>query len=352
MKTKLSYFLATGIFIFCACQNANRNNSADQQIDSTKVVKDASYYQSKGYQVFSEFNLAIKCPCTLEDASKQTPGDNDLAYACIQNENSKEKLLMYQIIIKRLPVGYLNATEAEKKEAEKKLFDTFKGNSERVVFNNVNAVVVNFNEDIYTGKAIAFIKDGISYLFEVITNDLLTQKFNFFTNNIKFIEKAIDVPTSSTTKDSVHSANTNTFINNILSIEYPKNWEKKGNNTPNTILIVVSPYINDVTYMQNFNILVSSDKRTYDEIWVSTKSQMTTYFKGFNLISRIDYTSNNVKGKRTEYCAYLQDFFIHFVFYEFLHKNNYISITFSTDQKMYSSQKHNITEIIKTLKLF
>jgi hypothetical protein len=152
-----------------------------------QAVKDASYYKSKGYQVFSEFGFAVKCPKSLEDISSQMRAENDISYGCILNDNSRDKLVMYQVLVKKIPVGYLQASAAEKEKVEEQFFSSFSGEKKRVIFNNLNAVVVSFigKEDI-TGKAIIFIRNGATYSFNLMTNDGLEQKFNLLTNNIKF----------------------------------------------------------------------------------------------------------------------------------------------------------------------
>ncbi len=150
------------------------------------IPKDASYYQAKGFQTFAEFNFAIKCPCSLSDVSHRSPGDNDLSYGCVMNENSDAKLIMYQILVKKIPAGYQDATPEKKKEVEEKLFSTFGGNKKIVSFNNVNAVIVSYSNKGITGKAMAFIKNGATFTFNLMTNDGLEEKFNSLTNNIKF----------------------------------------------------------------------------------------------------------------------------------------------------------------------
>ena len=156
------------------------------QAQQPPIPKDAAYYRSKGYQVFPEFEFAVKCPCTLSDISQRVHGDNDLSYGCTMNENSDEKFIMYQILVKKVPDGYLYASVDKKKEVEEKLFTSFDGETKRVVFNGVNAVVISYNNKGITGRAIAFIKNGATFTFNLMTNDGLEENFNSLTNNIKF----------------------------------------------------------------------------------------------------------------------------------------------------------------------
>jgi hypothetical protein len=157
----------------------------DAQTD--KIPRDATYYKSKGYQVFPEFGFAVKCLCTLGDISNQMKGDNDLSYGCVVNKDSQDKLIMYQILVKKVPEGYKHASAAKQKEFEDKISSFFTGDKKKVVFNNVNAIVVKYNHNNqFTGKAIIFIKNGATFTFNLMTNDGLEQKFNQLSNDIKF----------------------------------------------------------------------------------------------------------------------------------------------------------------------
>ena len=148
------------------------------------IPRDASYYKAKGFQVFPEFGFAVKCDCLLEDISDQMKGNNDLAYGCYQNRGSKDNIVMTQIVAKRAPSSFLNASAAKKHEAENKLFSMMGG--EKVVFLGQNAVVVNSTSNGNAGRAISFIRNGATYSFMMFTNNGLDSRFNYLTNNIKF----------------------------------------------------------------------------------------------------------------------------------------------------------------------
>lgn len=152
----------------------------------SQAAKDEGYYQLKGYQTFPQFSFAVKCSCTLEDISRKMNGDYDLTQACIMNENSFDKLVMYQVLVKKCPEGFIHAPESERKKFEEKLSSFFEGQKQKVVFNGVNSTVISYTDKGRTGKAIVFIKNGATYTFNLITNDGLDQKFNALTNNIKF----------------------------------------------------------------------------------------------------------------------------------------------------------------------
>jgi tetratricopeptide (TPR) repeat protein len=158
-------------------------------ISPNQSVRSEEYYQSKGYQIFPEFRIAVKCDCKLQDISTDTPGNFDISLGCANNTDSKEKVVMYQVMINKFPLSYSEATYAKKKKFAADFFSRLgsTGNSKRVIFNNEDAIVVDY---IYKGKikgkSIAFIKDNANFGFNVMTNDNIDQKFNKLTNNIEF----------------------------------------------------------------------------------------------------------------------------------------------------------------------
>jgi hypothetical protein len=150
----------------------------------TPIPRNASYYKSKGFQVFPEYGLAIKASCLLEDISRQMSGDNDLAYGCIQNENSNTLFIMTQLIVKRVPEGYMHASSSQKVEVENKMLSILGG--ERIVFLGQNAVLKNYTNRGFSSRSISMIKKGSVYTFNMSTNNDLNGNFNRLTNSIKF----------------------------------------------------------------------------------------------------------------------------------------------------------------------
>lgn len=148
------------------------------------IPRNAAYYKSKGFQVFPEFGLAIKSSCLLEDVSNQMSGDNDLAYGCIQNESSKTAFIMTQLIVKRVPEGYLRASQSKKAEVENKMLTILGG--ERIVFLGQSAVLKNYVNRGLSSRSISMIRKGSIYTFNMSTNDDLSGQFNRLTNSVKF----------------------------------------------------------------------------------------------------------------------------------------------------------------------
>lgn len=151
---------------------------------------DASYYRSKGYQVFERFDLAVKAPVKLFDISDQAQGDFAMNYGGIVDDG-KSTMAAYQIMITNLPHGYLDYSESEIKVLVDNLIkDKISG------FNNVKKIY--FGEDDcpgysmetsiygYKQKSVMFYRNGHIYAVSVISNYQLEQRFNQFTNGVKF----------------------------------------------------------------------------------------------------------------------------------------------------------------------
>jgi len=197
MKTiQLKLFVSALLIFPFMSQSSNGDpsffipNSGEPRMTTlSSQEKNASYYISKGYQVFKKFNLAIKLPVKLTDMSSQTKSNNDLFYGGFLNKNSESKVVFYQVIINPLPAGYKDLNPSEKKTFEAKLLnEKFPGNKKKVVFMGVNAFVLSYRQNGYSGRSLVFIKYGKIYGFNLMTNDDITSKFNAMTNNIEFFE--------------------------------------------------------------------------------------------------------------------------------------------------------------------
>lgn len=153
-------------------------------------VKNASYYQSKGYQVFTKLRLAVKAPVKLEDVSKQAEGDFALNYAGIEDE-SKSTTAFYQIMVTSLPVGYQDYTESQMQsivdEFLKDMVNQFT-NVKRIYFGEEGCpgYVGDTKYNGYKQRAVLFYRKGHVYAITLITNYQLEQRFNKFTNGVKF----------------------------------------------------------------------------------------------------------------------------------------------------------------------
>ena len=161
--------------------------------DDTILVKNASYYRSKGYQVIPEFNIALKAPCKLKDVSRQASGDFDLNYAGAENENNPSKFAGYQIIITRLPVSYKYMSLEDQKAVKKNLLvqaQLMKDYKKvKVGHEEYEGFVMESSHNGNKLKGLTFIKDDLVLGLVVISNNDLESRFNQFTNSLHFINE-------------------------------------------------------------------------------------------------------------------------------------------------------------------
>lgn len=187
MKLQKLFLLCILLLLSYSCVDNNaktseNNLSTYENENLESIKKDKLYYINKGFQVYPEFDIALNFPCKLEDASLKTSGNYDLCLAGF-NKNS-----FYQVLVKIFPTGYKNSSEEEKQEVESKFFSSFPGEKEFVVYNNHKAAVIKYNKDNLKGKALIFIKNEKSYIFNLLSSGNITSLFNSMTNNIIFYD--------------------------------------------------------------------------------------------------------------------------------------------------------------------
>ena len=153
--------------------------------------RDITYYKSKGFQVFPQYHLAVKCPVLLTDISNKSKANFDLHYGGVENDAN-----FYELIIFDLPLGYRDLSADEKTKFEIKfLSDKFPGKTVITEMGGkvISAKVMEYSHQQGQGKGFAFIFEGKVFAFNVIAKTGVSEKFNTLTNNIIFY---ID-PTSS-----------------------------------------------------------------------------------------------------------------------------------------------------------
>ena len=153
-------------------------------------AKNASYYQSKGYQVFAKLRLAVKAPVKLEDVSWQAKGDFTLNYAGVEDDN-KSTMAFYQIIVTTLPAGFQDYSESQMQSIVdgvlKDMVSQFT-NVKRVSFGEEGCLgyVGDTRHNGYNQRGLIFYRKGHLYAITLITNYQLEQRFNRFSNGVKF----------------------------------------------------------------------------------------------------------------------------------------------------------------------
>jgi hypothetical protein len=362
---KIGYplFILVMILFSCHYQQPKETTSEKQQETfyyndgNDDRSHDANYYLSKGYQVFPEFDLAIKSPCQLTDQSLQSSANHDFIMGCFVNEHSNRDMEFYQVIINKLPLGYRDLNKTEQKDFEAEMLDKLAdGGSKDVVFyDSISGKVFDFTQNGYSARALVFIWNGKTYGFTLITNNELDKNFNKWTNKIELL-KAVKIASvmSQDKKGMIEKkeipSDWNTFSHPLFDIAYPPKWEEFDTGYEKTVLAVMSPYVDDFTFRQNLNIIISNENRSFDKIWESLSKQMRR-MPGYKVLQRTDFILDGVAGKRTEYNALLNDFYLRSVTYEFLIKGKLITMTFATDDRFYDRQKHQIENIVKSLTL-
>lgn len=172
--------------LFCSCNyqpTPSNNNQSEGSIVEPKD-RDADYYISKGFQIFPQYKLAVKCPVKLTDISSKSKANFDFHYGGVENNET-----LYEIIVVNLPLGYYDLTVEEKIKLEQDfLTDKFPGKTviTEMAGKKINANVMEYSHKKGQGKGIAFILDGKTYAFNVISNNQVDKKFNSLTNNIIF----------------------------------------------------------------------------------------------------------------------------------------------------------------------
>lgn len=196
-KVILKTFALVVLFGCSNTVNENSNRSIDSAditnnnetiVNENSTIRDKNYYTSKGFQVFTKYNLAIKLPVKLADISSQDRSNHDFNYGGFENPKSKTDIAFYQIIIDDLPSSYSQLSEKEQKAMKIKILNEgFKGNKKAVTFLEQEAFVMDFvGSNGFPGKAIIFIKNAKTFGFNIMTKNKLDEKFNAMTNNIIF----------------------------------------------------------------------------------------------------------------------------------------------------------------------
>lgn len=201
MKKQLTYlFILTWALVSCQTNTPNNNqpysdnnieDSSNENVgnENTSHNRDASYYKEKGYQLFSEFGFAIKAPKQLTDISKQAQGDFTLNYAVMVNENNPSETAYYQLIIIKLPVGYKENPYIIKEKLLSMVENADNYKKVKVGYEGYDGYITEYKHNGYTGKGEMFYKDEYIFGLTVISNDNLEEKFNQFTNSLKFFNK-------------------------------------------------------------------------------------------------------------------------------------------------------------------
>ena len=148
------------------------------------------------YQEFTECGFSIKCPCKLEDISKETRTDFLINYAGITDKEDNKRIALYQLMVSKLPIGH---KDIDAKTLEDALLDKIKSTLYDLNVKEIKPIFFSYNEyPGYVGecttsngrrqKAVMFVKQNYIICLTVISNNDLISRFNKFTNSITFLD--------------------------------------------------------------------------------------------------------------------------------------------------------------------
>jgi len=345
------------------------------------TIKNESYYKSKGYQVFSDFGFAVKCPVVLKDVSRISNDDFDFNYGGFLNEKSKEKLVFYQITIVKFPVGYKDMPYEEVQKKFMEFINTnAKGEPVRWGEEEYPASVHDYVHNGYSGRGISVLVEGKVYGFNVITNDDLNAKFNSFTNNVVFFTQNSTASNSSvpssvksisgnSSNPQPQNAQTQTPANSAdnaiplpngvtytnrqkrFSIDYPNGWEKQENQYQNVQFVAFLEPENGDKFRTNFNVIVSNRSESAERLFEMTQQQNRRQFPGYRLNEKEVVAINGTNGIKQVASYDLNGYAVKGIQYILKRSDNTLySITFTVWEPHYDKDKNLLDSIIQSFK--
>ena len=332
-------------------QSENEKQNDLNSYNEIEIInRGESYYKQKGYQVFPQFNLAIKTPITLKDISYQSSNDFDLEYGAIDNQNDPLKMAVYQLMIIRLPVSYKVANYKEKEQVKKsilnKLTQDISGRYVKFSHEELDAYVANSTFNGYSSKCIYFFREDYVFCLVIISNDSLNERFNRLTNNIHFYD-------NDTSNKNISHQSYKVFKSSIydgLSIKYPKNYEIVAQPNQKVIAAFISPEDGD-TFRSNFNIVVSNTSKSIDDAALFSIRDMQLYFDDFEIVSKGYSTINNTNYYLIIANYTLANYSVKAIQYATKKNGILYIITFTVAQDEYYKEKTTINSIINSFKL-
>lgn len=367
MKTiLLCIALALSIAIFQSCLKSTQNTTSEYEPDSTASYetsidenipdnRDANYYKERGYHVFTEANIAVRTPCSLNDVSSQASGDFLINYGGVENENDERTFSAYQLIVTRFPVGYNNFSEDKKQSFREEIFssaihgvDNYK--RVKVGYEGYDGIIIESSKNGYSLKGETFIKGDFVYGLVVVSNDNLESRFNQYTNSIRFIsesmeqEKALNQNEETIEYDGYSKYNANAF-----SIKYPESWEVIENPNQYACVAILEPQKGD-NFRSNFNVVVSTQTRKLEDAFTNeTVKQIKTIYPDYEPLSKEFITLNGIKCmKITSECT-MEGYHVYQVQYFLKKGNTSYTVSFTIASRNRIKESATIENIINSL---
>jgi hypothetical protein len=345
----------------CACVNRNSQVTGSTTFnplnkDNFSSTKDEDYYRSKGYQIFSKFGLAVKCPVTLQSV----PDGNQnftLHYGGIDDNERENKGGYYEVCI--IDLSYYPSETIEQKFHHEILPRALAGceksimtvaEKERTVY------IKTYQNGGNDGKVLAFIQDGIVYMFNVIGNDKIIQRFESYTKSIAFYTENETQTDVTDVKEDI-TENISETSNMIFhqskkynySVKYPKGWVMVEDY--NQLLVFVA---GDESSTKTFNItIINNVKRGLSELVEGNKAEMKMTFPDVKFLDeynlrvngmesiKVDTQCTNIPGTGQQYNS----------MYSFLCNNKLYIVNFGCETNEINTYKKTIRKIISTFKI-
>jgi hypothetical protein len=347
------------ILLCCSCTNnpkTGKNLSAVRTTDKETAEepvptgKDAAYYKSKGYQIFAEYQVAVKCPATLQDISKRSKEDFDLNYAGHTDDS------FYQVMIFKLPAGRADMSKEEEKAFMKDMFSRSQG-GKSVVWGDEELPAYLFDDYVQKGldgRGIAVSRNGKVYAFNVITKGDLNVKFNAFTNNVRFLDKLEATNKVPKSDAATNKVNTKTYTkrgSGAFSINYPHDWEIMEN--PNSVVCVFvrAPGKNNGESKANFNIIVSNDKASLDTKFEAAQKQCEQFMPEYSLLKKDYINIDGMQGIKALAKSKMQGVNIRTLIYQLKKSDDTVyTVTFTVQSANYDEYVTIFEQIIQSFK--
>lgn len=351
METIKSLLYTTICIFLFGCINTNKststiNSKSEEELD-IYPYKDAAYYLSKGYQVFSDFEFAVKCPVVLKDVSILSNENFDFNHAANTDDT------FYQITVTQIPAGRKDLTV---EEYDKFLDEMFSQQpTKKVLWGEEGKPAYLFDDYMhneYKGRGIAVPHNGRIYGFNLMTIRDIDAKFNGFTNNIKFLNK------NTTSENIFLNENNGTSMREYIqtglgsfSISYPHDWTLLKNPYKGVDVMIAAPAkIKDSE--ANINIIISVNENLLEILSELGTEQISDLVPSFSLLSK-EYTS--IEGMRCIKVVsriHMQRVAKIISIYQFKKEDNTLyTITSTFNENSQDNYKGTFDQIIKSFKL-